>query len=245
MSSNGVRLLPALVVTMGVVLSLKAAALAEEASGALPAASTPASPDKAEAKDQTLPAGALPADAGATIPSTLPAQAAQAAPAPTCAAPSFAEAAGLSQAEVRVLQSLGDRRKELDAREDEMRTRGDVLTAAEKRVAERVAELKKLQGSVEVLLGKLDAQEEQRINDLVVVYSKMRAKDAALVFEGLDDDVLVEVAGRMKQPILAEIMGKMTPPRARQLTTLLIKSKKQPASVAAAGQRAPPPAKGG
>jgi flagellar motility protein MotE (MotC chaperone) len=42
-----------------------------------------------------------------------------------------------------------------------------------------------------------------------------------LVFDGLEDDVLVQVASRMRQANLAEIMGRMNPERARALTTML------------------------
>ena len=41
------------------------------------------------------------------------------------------------------------------------------------------------------------------------------------VFDGLEDDVLVQVASRMRRPNLAEVMGRMEPTRARELTQLL------------------------
>ena len=41
------------------------------------------------------------------------------------------------------------------------------------------------------------------------------------MFDGLEDDVLVQVASRMRQANLAEIMGRMDPVRARELTTML------------------------
>jgi hypothetical protein len=44
------------------------------------------------------------------------------------------------------------------------------------------------------LLGRLDEEQERRVNSLVDVYQRMRAKDAAEVFDGLEDDVLVQVA---------------------------------------------------
>lgn len=214
---QGVRLLPALMVTMGVVLGLKAVAVAAEAGDAAPAATAaPAAP--AAPTDET---GAASGEAGAT--------------APNCpAAPTFADQAGLSQTEVRVLQSLGERRKTLDARAAEVDTKADLLSAAEKRMDERVAELKRLETSVQSLLGQLDAQQTERIQSLVTVYQKMRPKDAAAVFDGLEDDVMLEVASRMKQTNLAEIMGAMRPERARQLTKLLADQKRPP-------DLAPPP----
>lgn len=221
-SSAQVRLMPALIATLGVVLALKAAAAAEAANDA------PAAP--AATKEA--------AGAAAAPSATAPAPAAE--PANQCPAPSFADQAGLSQSEVRVLQSLGERRKAIDARAAEIEKKADLLSAAEKRVDERIAELKKLEASLQGMLGQLDEAQEQRIAGLVAVYQKMRAKDAAAVFNGLDDTVLLEVAGRMKQSNLADILGQMTPERARKLTKMLAESKRPLPAAAPAARPAPP-----
>ncbi|MDZ4777035.1 MAG: hypothetical protein SGJ23_09650, partial [Alphaproteobacteria bacterium] len=183
------RLLPAVMVTLGVLLSLKAVAFAEGAAESAPAAAQPPAPAATKA--------------GA------------AAPNPSCPAPSFAETAGLSPSEVQVLQSLGARRELLDARDAEIDTRAELLAAAERRVEDRVTELKRLEARVQELMGTVDDEQNKRIAGLVDVYQRMRAKDAAAVFDALEEDVLVQVASRMRQANLAEIMGKMEPARAR------------------------------
>ncbi len=192
------RLMPALIATGVVILGLKAVAIAEEVAQTAPDAAQPATP------------ASPPAD-GAT----------PAAPQGACAAPSFADQSGLSQAEVQVLQALGARRQALDARSNEIDTDSQLLTAAEQRLDQRLQELHRLETSVSALLGQLDEQQAQRINGLVDVYQRMRAKDAASVFDGLDEDTLVLVASRMRQQNLAEVMGRMSPDRARRLTQLL------------------------
>jgi flagellar motility protein MotE (MotC chaperone) len=205
-----VRLLPVVMITATMLLGLKAVALAEAAA------------ETAEA----APAGAAPAVAP-------PAQNAAAKPASTeCPAPSFADQAGLSATEVDVLQSLGARRTQLDQRAADLSTQGELLNATEKRVNERLEELKRVQASVEGLLGKLNEEQDARINGLVTVYSKMKPKDAARIFEGLDDDVLLAVAGRMKQTNLSEIMGFMTSESARKLTKGLMTQKQAPEDLA-------------
>jgi flagellar motility protein MotE (MotC chaperone) len=146
---------------------------------------------------------------------------------------------------VRVLQSLGERRKQLDARAADIDAKATLLEATQKRMDERVAELKRLEASIQSLMQDLDAEELERITALVSVYQRMRAKDAAAVFNGLEEPVLVEVASRMKQQNLAEIMGAMAPDRARRLTILLAQHKKPPATAAQALQSvkgAAPPA---
>lgn len=205
-----VRLMPAVMVTVAAVLGLKAVAMAESV------AETVADAGHA-APTTTAAAGDHPAEAAAT-------------PAAQCEAPSLAEMAGLSQAEVQVLQALGTRRAELDARGEALGTQDGLMLAAEQRLNERLAELRTLETHVNDLLGQLDEAQEQRLASLVDVYQRMRAKDAAAVFDGLDDDVLVQVASRMRQANLAEVMGRMEPTRARALTQMLAERARPPTS---------------
>ncbi len=145
-----------------------------------------------------------------------------------CALPSLAEMAGLSQTEVQVLQALTARREALDQRSEQMETQDELMAAAEQRLDQRLAELRRLETTVNELLGHLDEAQEQRVASLVDVYQRMRAKEAATVFDGLDDDVLVQVAGRMRQANLAEVMGRMDPERARRLTQMLAERARPP-----------------
>lgn len=192
------RLLPALMVTGAVLLGLKAVAFAEGVGEGAPATSTAAPAPGATKTGETS------ATANAS-----------------CPAPSFADTAGLSPSEVQVLQSLGARREQLDQRAVEIDTRQELLAAAERRVEDRLTELKRLEARVQELMGNVDEEQTRRMTTLVDVYQRMRAKDAAAVFDALDEGVLVDVASRMRQANLAEIMGKMDPARARRLTILL------------------------
>ncbi len=206
-----VRLMPAVMVTVAAVLGLKAVAMAESVAETVAEAGhdQPASTGAAHGEETS---------------------AAAAASAAQCAAPSLAEMAGLSQAEVQVLQALGTRRAELEARGEAMQTQDGLMLAAEQRLSERVAELRALETHVNDLLGQLDESQEQRLRSLVDVYTRMRSKDAAAVFDGLEDDVLVQVASRMREANLAEVMGRMEPARARQLTQMLADRARPPSS---------------
>lgn len=206
---SSVRLMPAVMVTVAAVLGLKAVAMAEGVAETVAEAG----------HDQ--PAAAAAGGHGEEAPLANTAQ---------CTAPSLAEMAGLSQAEVQVLQALGTRRAELDARGEAMETQDGLMLAAEQRLSERLAELRALETHVNDLLGQLDEAQEQRLASLVDVYQRMRAKDAAAVFDGLEDDVLVQVASRMRQANLAEVMGRMDPNRARELTQMLADRARPPTS---------------
>jgi|CXWL01.1.fsa_nt_gi flagellar motility protein MotE (MotC chaperone) len=216
--ASSVRLIPAVMVTVAAVLGLKAVAMAEgvaetvaEAGHDQPAASGEGHGEQAAA------------------PLANTAQ---------CTAPSLADMAGLSQAEVQVLQALGTRRAELDARGEAMETQDGLMLAAEQRLSERLAELRALETHVNDLLGQLDEAQEARLRSLVDVYTRMRAKDAAAVFDGLEDDVLVQVASRMREANLAEVMGRMDPNRARALTRMLADRARPPTNGGALVDRA-------
>lgn len=204
-----VRLMPAVMVTVAAVLGLKAVAMAESV------AETVANAGHEE------PAAAANGHAEDSAAATTTQQ---------CEAPTLADMAGLSQAEVQVLQALGTRRAELDARGVAMETQDGLMLAAEQRLSERLAELRTLETHVNDLLGQLDQAQEQRLRELVGVYERMRARDAAAVFDGLEDDVLVQVASRMRQANLAEVMGRMDPARARALTQMLADRARPPTS---------------
>jgi flagellar motility protein MotE (MotC chaperone) len=206
-SPAAVRLIPAVMTALAALLGLKAVAMAETVAAGTSQAGTSTPAQHAES--------------AATQPSAQP-------PAQECAPPSLADMAGLSQSEVQVLQALSARRVALDQRSTQMETQDELMAAAEHRLDERLAELHQLEDTVNELLGHLDEAQEQRINGLVDVYQRMRAKDAATVFDGLDDGVLVLVAGRMRQANLAEVMGKMDPDRARHLTQMLAERARPP-----------------
>lgn len=217
--ANSVRLLPAAMVTVAAVLGLKAVAMAEAVAEGVGATTE----EHAPAADHTDTASATAA----------PAQTA----ANQCAPPTLAEMAGLSAAEVQVLQALQARRQALDQRAEQYSTQDELMIAAEQRLNERLTELRTLETHVNDLLGQLDEAQEQRLASLVDVYQRMRAKDAAAVFDGLDDEVLVQVASRMRQANLAEVMGRMEPARARQLTQMLADRARPPTNGDALLQR--------
>ena len=143
-----------------------------------------------------------------------------------------------SAAEVDVLSSLSKRRTELDTRARAQDMRENVLAATEKRVDEKIAALKALQTQITALLGQRDAAQEKQVASLVKTYSSMKPKDAARIFDGLSDDVLIPVAQEMKSDALAPVLAAMNPSAAQKLTVKLASKLSLPDTAAAA---APPP----
>ena len=133
----------------------------------------------------------------------------------------LAEQAGLSPAELRILQNLSERRGQLDARDVDFETQLPLLIAAEAKADERIAELTALRTEIQGLLGQVSEREQEEVNRLVAVYQAMRPRDAAPVFSRLPDAVRLPVAAAMRPRALAAIMAEMDPEAARTLTERL------------------------
>ncbi len=137
----------------------------------------------------------------------------------------------MSASEVEVLQSLSERRRKIDERQKELDLREKLLAAAEQKVDDKITELKAIEANIKSLLRQKDEEEEAQIESLVKVYETMKAKDAARIFERLDNDILLDVAMRMKEAKVAAIMGAMSADSAENLTVLLATSISEPADL--------------
>jgi flagellar motility protein MotE (MotC chaperone) len=140
-----------------------------------------------------------------------------AAPQAGMAPPSSPEAT----AERALLESLRARRAEIESRLAAADQRELLVTAAERRLAQRVEELGALQARLETLERERAQREEAGLRGLVKLYEGMRPRDAAAIFDDLDMPVLVPIVDRMREARAAPVMAAMRPERARALTTEL------------------------
>ena len=127
----------------------------------------------------------------------------------------------VSDAERTLLQDLRARRAALDAREAGIQSREAVLGATEKRLAARVEELQGLQTRLEALDQTRRERDDANWRSLVKTYEAMRPRDAAAIFNELDQPVLIQVLDRMKEAKAAPVLAAMQPDRARTATTEL------------------------
>ncbi|EKY30412.1 hypothetical protein HMPREF0185_00465, partial [Brevundimonas diminuta 470-4] len=135
----------------------------------------------------------------------------------------LAQQAGISPAELRIIQSLSKRRDALDARDADFATTLPLMVAAEQKLDAKLQALEALKTEIGALVGQVDEKEKAEEDRLVAVYSAMRPKEAAAVFATLDDGVRLPVASAMRPRSLAAIMAQMPPAAARELTEKLAK----------------------
>lgn len=157
------------------------------------------------------------ADAAAAV--RTPTVAPKAVCAPTAA--ELAKQAGLSPAELQVLQSLGARRGQLDARENDLSTQLALMAAAEAKLDAKIKSLNGLKAEVNGLLNQSNAKEAAEIDRLVKVFEGMKAKDAAPRLAALDDNVRIPIAAKMKERALSAILSQMPAADAKKLTESL------------------------
>ena len=137
-------------------------------------------------------------------------------PPPAPAAPAEAP-----NAEQTVLERLGERRAQLEARARELDMRENLLKAAEARLEARIAELKALETRASEGERKRDEEAKARIGALVTMYESMRAKDAARILGRLDTGVALQVVERINPRKMADILANMDSEAAQKLTVEL------------------------
>jgi flagellar motility protein MotE (MotC chaperone) len=134
----------------------------------------------------------------------------------------------MTAGELELLQNLSERREALEEREQALSERAALLTVAERRIDEKMAELTALRAQLEGMMGMVDEEQEARLTRLVSMYEAMRPTDAADIFNGLDMDVLIDVLQRMREQKSAPILAAMEPERARMVTAELVMRRELP-----------------
>ena len=218
------RLLPVTIFALAGLLAVKSidlvrAAVPAKAAEQAPAASVAAPPAAPAVHPSSAKAPATPAPGSKTVP-------ASAAAAPIGAA----EPVPVSDSERTLLLELRQRREELDAREKTLAAREAVLAAAERKLSARVDELQALQSRLEGMESARKSRDEANWRGLVKLYESMKPRDAALIFNELDMQVLLQVVDRMKEAKAAAVMAAMQPDKAREVTTELARMRTRASS---------------
>ena len=215
-----IRLLPVVLFAGGLLLTVKVGGLWQEVSVDAGRDSIAETPDES-------------AGAPAALPAEAPAEAAGQGAAPEnlleqTPPGSAADPLSYTDEELELLQSLAKRRDELAARETALGEREALLAATERRIDEKIAELKILQGTIESLVAQHDGEQEAQLKSLVKIYENMKPKDAAQIFQELELDVLLDVVERMQERKVAPVLAQMDPAKAREVTFELAQRRQLP-----------------
>jgi flagellar motility protein MotE (MotC chaperone) len=131
------------------------------------------------------------------------------------------DAAHISPSERALLERLSERRRELEKRQSELEMRDTLVKAAEKKLDERLNDLKQAEARIVAATQQKEEVELQRLKNLVTMYENMKAKDAAKIFDRLDIKLATEVARLIQPRRMSDILAQMTPESAQKLTVEL------------------------
>ncbi|MEK2646812.1 MotE family protein [Bdellovibrio sp. BCCA] len=128
--------------------------------------------------------------------------------------------ATMSSAEIDHLKKLNERKKELDAREEELNRMEAELQVQKVDLEKRLKELEEMRTKISSMLEDRVKADDQKVDTLVQMYSNMKPPQAAKVFETMDEDLAVEILGRMKKKNAADIMNLLKPEKAQVLSEM-------------------------
>jgi flagellar motility protein MotE (MotC chaperone) len=120
-----------------------------------------------------------------------------------------------SQDEINHFSKLNERKKELDAREEELLKMEAELQNQKAELEEKIKNLEQTRKNISQVLEDRVQKDDKKVDTLVEFYSNMKPQQAAKIFETLDEDLAVEILGRMKKKNAAEILNLLKPEKAQ------------------------------
>lgn len=135
----------------------------------------------------------------------------------------------ITDAELDVLETLVDRKNQINENIQKLEEKEKELNFVEKRVDEKVSELQRIEKNIRELIEQKETvektrenNENEKIQSLVKIYESMKPADAARIFEELELEILLDVIAHMKEKKVANILAKMDPLKARFVTEQLV-----------------------
>ncbi len=130
----------------------------------------------------------------------------------------LSDVANLSPGEIRLLYDLSSRRDDIEIKERELSEREALLRAAEEQLLVRQQQLDRIREEIRSLVQEYDKEQDADQERLRNIYSAMKPKSAAAIFDELELETLVGVLRGMSARKVAPIIAAMSPERARILT---------------------------
>ena len=127
-----------------------------------------------------------------------------------------------SDSEIALLQELAERREALDVKSQEIDKRAVQLKVAEEEIDKKLRQLKEYEQRLEKLINKYSEREQENINSLVKLYSSMKPKDAARIFNTMNIDISTAILKGMKPSASSAILSQMDSEKAQAITAELI-----------------------
>jgi flagellar motility protein MotE (MotC chaperone) len=132
-----------------------------------------------------------------------------------------------TKTELDLLQNLVKRRDELDQREKDFSLKSKVLEATEKRINDKITEMKTLEGELSKVLALYNEKQDAQLKSLVKIYESMKPEEAAAIFNEMEMPILLEVIAKMSERKVAPVLANMSPKKAKDVTQELAEKRKK------------------
>lgn len=134
----------------------------------------------------------------------------------------------MSSTKIELLNQLIVQKEKLKEREETVDQKENFLKTLKLKVDQKTQELEERQKKIEEIKEKLEKlkeiivqEEDKKLDSLVKIYSTMKAKDAAKIFNELDITVLINVISHMREANAAPVLAAMRPDKAKTVTNYL------------------------
>jgi len=112
---------------------------------------------------------------------------------------------------------LSERKKQLDAREEELNRYAAEIAKQKEDIEAKLKKLEETRSKISTALEDKIKTDDAKVDTLVQMYSNMKPQQAAKVFETLDEDLVIEILSRMKKKSAADILNLVKAEKAQVL----------------------------
>jgi hypothetical protein len=126
--------------------------------------------------------------------------------------------------DLEVFGSLSKRSTDLNKKEQDIELKQAALTAIETKLNQKIQQIQLEQQKLEKIKEVYSERQSTEIKSLANIYSNMKPRDAAAIFDQLDMPLLVKIVSAMKERSVAQVVSQMNPSKVRDLSIELSNS---------------------
>lgn len=127
-----------------------------------------------------------------------------------------------SKSEIAILQDLAKRREALNLKDKEIEKKALQLKITEEEIQKKLEQLQAYETKLRNLMQEYSAKEKEKLMTLVKLYTSMKPKDAARIFNTLDIELSTAILNEMKPSASSAILSQMDAQKAKAVTNQLI-----------------------
>ena len=130
-----------------------------------------------------------------------------------------------TQEDLKLFGSLSQKSKDLNEQQQNLDLKEAALTAIENKISQKIQHMTSQQKELQKVISAYDQKENTEIKSLANIYSNMKPKDAAAIFNELDMPLLIKIVNMMKERNVAQIISQMNHTKVKDLSIELSKSR--------------------